>query len=81
MQVPEKFVTFFNLGDDPRIGKATVLGCTCGIIECWFMQVRITLNKSTVQWSEFGQFHRDWQLDLGLFTFDREQYEAELCSY
>ncbi len=42
------------------------------------MQVRITLNKSTVIWSEFSQFHRDWKLDLGPFTFDRKQYEAEL---
>lgn len=65
--------------DDPQIGKATVLDCTCGVTECWFMQVRIILNKSTVIWSEFGQFHRDWQLDLGPFTFDRKQYEAELC--
>ncbi|MEH2195331.1 MAG: hypothetical protein V7K98_22185 [Nostoc sp.] len=63
---------------DPRIGKATVLGCTCGVIQCWFMLVRITLNESTVQWSEFSQFHRDWQLDLGQFRFDREQYEFEL---
>ncbi|MEH2159740.1 MAG: hypothetical protein V7K38_01545 [Nostoc sp.] len=42
------------------------------------MLVRITLNESTVQWSEFSQFHRDWQLDLGQFRFDREQYEPEL---
>ncbi|MGB3756862.1 MAG: hypothetical protein WBA07_10860 [Rivularia sp. (in: cyanobacteria)] len=64
--------------DDPEIGKSIVLDCTCGNPGCWFMQVRITLNKSTVIWSEFSQFHRDWKLDLGPFTFDRKQYEAEL---
>lgn len=42
------------------------------------MQVRITLKESTVIWSEFSQFYRDWELDLGSFIFDRKQYEAEL---
>jgi len=65
--------------DDPAIGKSTILDCTCGNPGCWLMQVRITLNQSTVIWSEFSQFHRDWELDLGSFTFERKQYEAELC--
>ncbi|MEL6458022.1 MAG: hypothetical protein AAFX46_03220 [Cyanobacteria bacterium J06636_27] len=64
--------------DNPAIGKTTILECSCGNPGCWFMQVRITLNESTVIWSEFTQFHRDWELDLGLFTFDRKQYESEL---
>ncbi|AVH62898.1 hypothetical protein [Nostoc sp. 'Peltigera membranacea cyanobiont' N6] len=61
-----------------QTGKAIVLGCTCGVIQCWFMQVRITLNKSTVEWADFGQFHRDWQYNLGPFKFDRKQYVSEL---
>ncbi|MEH1923373.1 hypothetical protein [Nostoc sp.] len=61
-----------------QAGKAIVLGCTCGVIECWFMQVRITLNESTVEWADFGQFHRDWQYNLGPFKFDRKQYVSEL---
>lgn len=64
--------------NDPQAGKATVLGCTCGVIECWFMQVRIALNESTVEWADFSQFHRDWQYSLGPYKFDREQYESEL---
>ena len=63
--------------DDPRRQKATVLGCTCGVSECWFLLVRISLEKSIVRWSEFEQFHRDWQYDLE-FVFDRSAYEAQL---
>ncbi len=61
--------------DDPRRTKATVLGCTCGIIECWFLQVRIELSPKMVVWSEFAQFHRPhWRYDFGPFTFERKQY-------
>ncbi|MDY3557294.1 hypothetical protein R5W24_006482 [Gemmata sp. JC717] len=67
--------------DDPRRTKATVLGCTCGITQCWFLQVRVTLLPEVVVWSEFGQFHRPhWRYNLGPFTFDRKQYEAQLAS-
>ena len=34
--------------DDPCRGKAVVLGCTCGIIECWFLQVQITVLDDVV---------------------------------
>ena len=65
---------------DPRRGKAMVLGCTCGISECWFVQARIEVGVDRVRWSEFGQFHRPhWRYDLGPFTFDRLQYEAQLA--
>ena len=75
----EPFYHSFLLdSDDPRNDKSIILDCTCGVTECWFMQVCITVNESTVIWSEFTQFHRDWELDLGPFTFDRKQYEAEL---
>lgn len=63
---------------DPRQGKATVFGCTCGIIDCWFLQVRIELGEGWVRWSDFSQFHRDWRYDLGPFTFERRQYESQL---
>jgi hypothetical protein len=65
---------------DSMIGKSTVLGCTCGEIECWFLVVRITLSKSEVRWSEFAQFHRDWKYELGPYTFDRADYEMQLQS-
>lgn len=65
---------------DPRRGKAMVLGCTCGISECWFVQARIQVFSEVVRWSEFGQFHRpEWVYRLGPFTFDRREYEAQLA--
>jgi hypothetical protein len=66
--------------EDPRRDKATVLGCTCGIVECWFLQVRVQVLPTMVTWSEFGQFHRPhWRYDLGPFNFDRMQYESQLA--
>jgi len=66
--------------DDPRRNKATVLGCTCGIIQCWFLQVRVQVLPEVIVWSDFGQFHRPhWRYDLGPFTFDRRDYEAQLA--
>ncbi len=64
--------------NDPRNRKSAVLGCTCGIIECWFLQALITIGEEVVTWSDFGQFHRDWRYDLGPFVFGRSQYESEL---
>ncbi|WP_143874216.1 hypothetical protein [Nostoc sp. 'Peltigera malacea cyanobiont' DB3992] len=61
-----------------QAGRAIVLGCTCGVIECWIIQVRITLNESSVEWADFGQFNPDWQYNLGPFKFDRKQYVSEL---
>jgi hypothetical protein len=66
--------------NDPRKTKATVLGCTCGILQCWFLQVRVELLPEVVVWSDFGQFHRPhWRYDLGPFTFDRRQYVSQLA--
>ncbi|MFO0936870.1 MAG: hypothetical protein U0798_10190 [Gemmataceae bacterium] len=76
--VPSK-LGFVLDDEDPRRGKAMVLGCTCGISECWFVQARIEVRQNTVHWSDFGQFHRpSWCYDLGPFIFDREQYESQL---
>ena len=78
--------TFFGLVDasfvlepgDPRSGSTMILGCDCGNPECWPLVAQITVTPSTVVWSKIGQFHRDWSLGLGPFTFDRAQYEREL---
>lgn len=64
--------------DDPLHAKTTVLQCTCGILECWFLLVRITLFDDFVVWSDFEQFHRDWVYDLGPFVFDRGDYQRAL---
>ena len=65
--------------EDSRIGKTTILGCTCGILECWFLLARISLTETTVTWSDFQQFHRDWwTYNLGSFIFARQDYELQL---
>lgn len=61
--------------NDPSYNKSLLLSCTCGVIECWFLLADITVNKTTVTWANFQQFHRDWVYDLGPFIFDRQQYE------
>lgn len=65
--------------EDTRNRKATIFGCNCGIIECWFLQVLVTISEEAVTWSDFGQFHRDWTYSLGPFVFERRQYESELA--
>ena len=63
---------------DPRDGKSLLLQCTCGVTECWFLLATITVTDEAVAWSGFRQFHRDWALDLGPYTFERRVYEREL---
>lgn len=70
---------FAVAADDPIQTKTTVLQCTCGIRECWFLLVRITFFDEFVVWSDFEQFHRDWVYDLGPFVFDRRAYERALA--
>lgn len=64
--------------DDPRLGKATLFSCTCGITECWFLLASVTVLDDVVVWSELEQFHRSWVYDLGPFVFDRAAYERAL---
>lgn len=63
-----------------RDGKVAVLECECGCPGCWSFVIKIQLNENKVQWGEFEQIHRQqWKYDsLGIFTFDRKQYEAAL---
>lgn len=71
---------FQCLPGDIHYGKSTLLGCTCGIIECWFIVARISLTPTIVTWSHFGQFHRNYEYDLGPFIFERKQYEHQLTA-
>ena len=64
--------------DDPRKRQSLLLGCTCGITDCWFLLATITVEEHQVVWSEFRQFYRDWHYDLGPFVFERRAYEREL---
>lgn len=64
--------------DDPRRAKTTLLGCTCGIVECWFLLAQIAVLEEFVVWSDFESFHRPWILDLGPFVFGRRDYMAAI---
>ncbi len=60
--------------DDPVNGKSLILQCTCGITDCWFLVADITVGETTVIWSNFQQFHRDWAYQIDPFVFDRGMY-------
>ncbi|WP_329192017.1 MULTISPECIES: hypothetical protein [unclassified Streptomyces] len=57
-----------------------VLGCPCGIWDCWPLFTRITATPETVTWSAFHQPHRPaWgELAIGPFAFPRPVYENAL---
>lgn len=66
-------------------GKIILLGCTCGIDECWPMLARVKTTETSVVWSDFEQPYRTsnhpnpWDYSgFGPFVFDRSAYEAEL---
>ncbi|MEV8097735.1 hypothetical protein [Kitasatospora sp. NPDC085879] len=60
-------------------GEVMLLGCTCGIDECWALMARITVAPQTVTWSAFRNNCRDWDLSsMGSFVFARQQYEGSL---
>lgn len=65
--------------NDPQSQKATILQCTCGVPDCWFLMTHITLEQNVVRWSAFEQFHRDWKYNLS-FNFDRTDYESQLAA-
>lgn len=74
---PKDFTYGINTSN-PMKSKTTLLGCKCGIIECWFLSAKISLTESKVTWSDFQNFYRDnWEYNLS-FTFDRKQYELQL---
>ncbi|MFE9636411.1 hypothetical protein [Streptomyces sp. NPDC006463] len=57
-----------------------VLGCHCGIWDCWPLFTRITATAETVTWSAFHQpFRPAWgDLAIGPFVFPRPVYESAL---
>ncbi|NUU26456.1 MAG: hypothetical protein HOV68_33870 [Streptomycetaceae bacterium] len=64
-----------NADDDAYL----LLGCDCGIEECWALTAKITTTESTVTWSHFANNHRAWDYtSLGVLTFARRPYEQSL---
>ncbi|WP_433509197.1 hypothetical protein ACQP2T_35170 [Nonomuraea sp. CA-143628] len=66
----------YNQEDD----ETMLLGCSCGIPECWALLARIEVTDTEVRWSGFSNNARDWDLSatLGPFVFSRRQYEQAL---
>ncbi|MEV7556796.1 hypothetical protein [Streptomyces sp. NPDC089795] len=64
----------------PPTDATAVLGCPCGIWDCWPLFTRITATPETVTWSGFRQPHRPaWgDLPVGPFVFPRPAYEHAL---
>ena len=66
-------------------GKTALAGCECGIVGCWPLLARVTVEDDRVTWSDFEQPHRGpgrpgpWRHDaLGPFVFARAAYERAL---
>jgi len=77
--MPDAVHGFVVAPDDPQLGKTMLLSCTCGITECWFLLVTITVLEDFVVWTDFEQFHRHWVYDLGPFVFTKQAYLAALA--
>ncbi|MFE7777393.1 hypothetical protein ACFU5O_26575 [Streptomyces sp. NPDC057445] len=62
-------------------GAVAVLGCSCGIWECWPLLTHITVTPETVEWSGFRQPYRPtWgELPMGPYVFPRAAYENALA--
>ncbi|MEV4114972.1 hypothetical protein [Nonomuraea sp. NPDC049695] len=65
---------------DQEDDETMLLGCACGISECWALLARIEVTETEVRWSGFRNNSRDWDLSavLGPFVFARRQYEEAL---
>jgi len=69
---------------DVREGKeelVTVLGCDCGVVECWPLRARMRRRGGVVVWSHFQQPNRGWTYErLGPFTFREAEYDRAVAS-
>lgn len=61
---------------DPRRKKSVLMGCSCGIVECWMLMADTWTLDDVVVWANFEQFHRRWIYDLRPLIFDRAAFEA-----
>lgn len=62
-------------------GETPLLGCGCGIWECWPFTAHVDVQDDVVAWSRYRHGFRDWDYsDLWDLTFDRQEYETALRS-
>ena len=74
-------------GEECYDDKTVILGCTCGVVACGMLAVRIDVGDDAVMWSGFenpgevaevaGPEAWNWD-EVGPFMFDRRQYEIAL---
>lgn len=58
----------------------SILGCGCGVVDCWPLDVAIEVGKNVVTWYGFNMYHRkNWDYSsLGSYVFDKQQYWSEV---
>ena len=65
-----------DLAQDER--DVVLLGCPCGIWNCWYLALRIKFETETVKLYEFkNPRRRDWRYGLE-FKFDRASFVGEI---
>ncbi|WP_202619282.1 hypothetical protein [Ornithinimicrobium cavernae] len=78
-------LTTYYLGQNqrqwPGTGRMWLLGCDCGEVGCWPLEVTTTIAGGRVTWTDFRQPHRpDWDYAaFGPFTFEESQYRAAVA--
>lgn len=60
----------------PGTGRMWLLGCDCGEVGCWPLEVITTITDGYVTWTSFRQPHRPaWNYaGFGPFVFEEGQY-------
>ncbi|WP_298026559.1 hypothetical protein [uncultured Campylobacter sp.] len=65
-----------DLAQDER--DVVLLGCPCGIWDCWYLALKIKFETETVKLYDFTNPRRkDWQYGLE-FKFDRASFVSEI---
>ena len=65
-----------DLAQDER--DAVILGCPCGIWDCWYLALKIKFETETVKLYDFTNPRRkDWRYGLE-FKFDRVSFVSEI---
>ena len=65
-----------NVDMDGKNKKITLLGCPCGIVDCWPLQAHLEENENSIIWYGFSNPHRKWDYSkFGPFVFDKKEYK------
>ena len=58
--------------------NAVLLGCPCGIWDCWYLALKIKFEANAVKFTDFTNLRRkDWRYGLE-FKFDRVSFVSEI---